>query len=52
MRVSVNDFVVKAAATALQYVPEMNLNVSGEDFEVREHPDMMSPWKSRCIKEG
>ena len=34
VRVSVNDFVVKAAATALQYVPEMNLNVSGEDFEV------------------
>ena len=31
---SVNDFVVKAAATALQYVPQMNLNVSGEDFEV------------------
>ena len=36
MRVSVNDFVVKAAATALQYVPQMNLNVSGEDFEVGE----------------
>ena len=34
VRVSVNDFVVKAAATALQYVPQMNLNVSGEDFEV------------------
>ena len=36
VRVSVNDFVVKAAATALQYVPQMNLNVSGEDFEVSE----------------
>ena len=40
VRVSVNDFVVKAAATALQYVPQMNLNVSGEDFEVRERPNL------------
>ena len=37
VRVSVNDFVVKAAATALQYVPQMNLNVTGEDFEVSEN---------------
>jgi pyruvate/2-oxoglutarate dehydrogenase complex dihydrolipoamide acyltransferase (E2) component len=34
VKLSVNDFVVKAAAAALTYVPEMNLNVSGEDFEV------------------
>ncbi|TRY80017.1 hypothetical protein TCAL_06576 [Tigriopus californicus] len=28
IKVSVNDFIIKAAGTALQYVPEMNLNVS------------------------
>lgn len=40
VRVSVNDFVVKAAATALQYVPQMNLNVSGEDFEIMRNIDI------------
>lgn len=34
IKVSVNDFIIKAVGTALQYVPEMNLNVSGEDFQV------------------
>ena len=33
-KVSLNDLVIKAAATALQHVPEMNLNVQGEDFQV------------------
>ena len=34
IKVSLNDFVIKAVGTALQHVPEMNLNVSGEDFQV------------------
>lgn len=34
VKVSVNDFIIKAVGTALQIVPEMNLNVKGEDFEV------------------
>ena len=31
LKISVNDLVIKAAGTALQYVPEVNLNVVGED---------------------
>ena len=34
IKVSLNDFVIKAVSTSLQYVPEMNLNVNGEDFQV------------------
>ncbi len=33
-KVSVNDLLIKAVAAALQHCPEMNLNVSGEDFKV------------------
>ena len=32
--ISLNDFIIKSVATTLQHVPEMNLNVSGEDFQV------------------
>ena len=31
IKISVNDLVIKAAGAALQYVPEVNLNVVGED---------------------
>ena len=31
IKISVNDLVIKAAATALQLVPEVNLNTVGED---------------------
>ncbi len=40
LKVSVNDFVVKAVGAALQYVPEMNLNVSGEDFQIMPNVDI------------
>ena len=40
IKVSVNDFVIKAVAAALQHVPEMNLNVKGEDFEIMPNIDI------------
>jgi len=41
MKVSVNDLVIKAAATALQYVPEVNINTLGEDdFQVMPSVDI------------
>jgi pyruvate dehydrogenase complex dihydrolipoamide acetyltransferase long form len=40
VKVSVNDFVIKAVATALQHVPEMNLNVNGEDFKMMPNIDV------------
>lgn len=40
IKVSLNDFVIKAVGTALQHVPEMNLNVSGEDFEIMSNIDI------------
>eukprot|EP00095_Tigriopus_kingsejongensis_P012409 maker-scaffold755_size101758-snap-gene-0.25 protein:Tk12409 transcript:maker-scaffold755_size101758-snap-gene-0.25-mRNA-1 annotation:"pyruvate dehydrogenase protein x mitochondrial-like" len=40
IKVSVNDFIIKAAGTALQYVPEMNLNVKGEDFQIMSNVDI------------
>ena len=36
IKISVNDLVIKATATALQYVPEVNINaVSEDDFQVK-----------------
>lgn len=35
IKVSLNDFVVKAVATALKEVPEMNLNVQGDEYKVK-----------------
>jgi pyruvate dehydrogenase E2 component (dihydrolipoamide acetyltransferase) len=34
IKLSVNDFIIKAAGTALQYVPEINMNIKGDDFQV------------------
>ncbi len=34
-KISLNDLIIKAVGAALQHCPEMNLNVSGEDFQVR-----------------
>ena len=36
IKVSLNDFVIKAVGAALQQCPEMNLNVNGGDFQVRK----------------
>ena len=44
VKVSLNDLVIKAAATALQHVPEINLNVNGEDFEVRKQRHSHRSW--------
>jgi len=40
VKVSLNDFVIKAVATTLQHVPEMNLNVSGDDFQIMPNIDI------------
>lgn len=44
VKVSLNDFIVKAVATTLQYVPEMNLNVTGEDFQVDNELCNFQEW--------
>merc|ERR1719259_405398 len=41
VKISVNDLVIKAAATALQYVPEVNINALGDDdFQVMPNIDI------------
>ena len=41
IKVSVNDLIIKAAATALQLVPEVNLNTVGEaDYEIMPNIDI------------
>jgi len=41
IKISVNDLVIKAAATALQYVPEVNINsVGDDDFQVMPSVDI------------
>lgn len=41
IKVSLNDLVIKAAATALQLVPEINLNTVGEDdFQIMPNIDI------------
>jgi len=40
LKVSINDFVIKAVATALLYVPALNINVVGEEPVVQEHVDI------------
>ena len=41
VKISVNDLVIKAASTALQYVPEININSVGEDdFQVMPNVDI------------
>ncbi len=39
-QISLNDLVIKAVGAALQQCPELNLNVSGEDFEVMPNVDV------------
>ena len=39
-KVSINDFVIKAVATALQYVPDLNVNVVNEAPEPRSRIDI------------
>ena len=39
IKISLNDLVIKAAATALQLVPEVNINTLGEDDYQAELPD-------------
>ena len=39
-KVSINDFVIKAAATALQYVPQINANVVNEELVMLENIDI------------
>jgi len=39
-KVSINDFVIKAVATALQYVPEINANVVGDEPKLLENIDI------------
>jgi len=40
-KISVNDLIIKAAATALQYVPEVNINALGEDdYQVMPQVDI------------
>ena len=42
VKISVNDLVIKAAATALQYVPEVNINALGDDdFQVCTYLTLM-----------
>jgi len=31
LKISVNDLIIKAVGTALQHVPQLNLNTKGED---------------------
>jgi pyruvate/2-oxoglutarate dehydrogenase complex dihydrolipoamide acyltransferase (E2) component len=40
LKVSINDFVIKAVATALLYVPALNINVVGEEPVVQEQVDI------------
>ena len=44
IKISINDLVIKAAATTLQYVPEVNLNVvkgtDGDDFQIMQNVDV------------
>jgi len=41
IKISVNDLVIKAASTALQYVPEVNINAVGDDdFQVMPNVDI------------
>lgn len=47
VKVSLNDFIIKAVAVSLQHVPEMNLNVSGEDFQVAVVLDLFFPLSYR-----
>jgi len=39
-KVSINDFVIKAAATALQYVPQINANVVNEELVPQSNIDI------------
>ena len=44
IKISLNDLVIKAVATTLQYVPEVNLNVingtDGDDFQIMPNVDI------------
>ena len=44
IKISLNDLVIKAVATTLQYVPEVNLNVvshpEGDDFQIMPSIDI------------
>jgi len=40
LKVSINDFVIKAVATALLYVPALNVNVVGDEPVVQENVDI------------
>ena len=44
IKISLNDLVIKAASTTLQYVPEVNLNVvsssEGDDFQIMPNVDI------------
>lgn len=40
LKVSINDFVIKAVATALLYVPALNVNVVGDEPVVQEQVDI------------
>jgi len=39
-KVSINDFVIKAAATALQYVPELNINIINDEVVPMQNIDI------------
>ena len=39
-KISINDFVIKAAATALQYVPQINSNVENEELVMKNNIDI------------
>jgi len=39
-KVSINDFVIKAVATALMYIPAINLNIIGEEPVVQQNIDI------------
>ena len=44
IKISLNDLVIKAVATTLQYIPEVNLNVvssgDGDDFQIMPSVDI------------
>jgi len=40
LKVSINDFVIKAVATALLYVPALNVNIIGDEPVVQEQVDI------------
>ena len=44
IKISLNDLVIKAVATTLQYIPEVNLNVvnhaDGDDFQIMPSIDI------------